>query len=276
VAEVTRQLPAQAPPPPPSGAGEFTQLFQSPAASPVAEVTRQLPARMVQASESKAPPEPARPAQGPPATPPPAGEFTRMFQSADVGPPATPPRAPSPAPGEFTSIFNAAPAPVSQQAQSEANRMFTPPGGPSNPVPFATPAANPLGQPAPGSTSPFAAHLPAGSGASFGAKPPSVQDDYAKLFGPGTAPAPPPAAGGGFGATSAFNVPQPFAQGAPAQSGPSEYTRMIARPEAADIPPPPAPQPQAPAAPKRPVWLFVILGVVLVGLLIGLIVTLLR
>lgn len=180
-------------------------------------------------------------------------------------------------------MFNAAPAPVSQQAQGEANRMFQPAAGNEHQVPFAAPSANALGQPAPVSQSPFAAHLPVNPavnpGPGFGpAKPPSVQDDYAKLFGGGPAPAQAPTggAGGSFGATNAFPVPQ-YGQSAPAQAGPSEYTRMFARPDAPAVPAPaPAPVAAPVAAPKRPVWLFVLLGVIFAGLLIGLAVTLLK
>jgi len=308
--------PPPAPPPPAGAPGEFTQMFQTAPHQPFGEP----PARP--STQRGTPPGVTPPA------PPPPGEFTRMFASPTkpIGenpsfgtppPPAPPPHQEA---GEFTRMFSSPSAgsfpkqqlPVAAPQQSPLSQPnpFAPPTSPlpqsmipPNPggaSPFAQ-SGTPFGAPPPGPpSSPFGPTPPAQPG--VGAIPqrpyaapaqPSVQDEYAKLFGGGAptartdqfqqppTPAPPqPFQGGGFSsATQSFQSPQMGAPSVPQQAGPSEYTRMFSAPKDLQAPAAPSAVPQPipiAAAKKSPKWPLFVAGGIFLLLLIGLVVTLIR
>jgi hypothetical protein len=83
-------------PAPHGSAGQFTRIFESPASAPTQQ-----------------PPRLNAPATPPPAYVPPAGEFTRVFGGPSEGILVPPPAEtlPQAAPGEYTRMFSAQPAP---------------------------------------------------------------------------------------------------------------------------------------------------------------------
>ena len=207
-----------APPPPSAGAGEFTRMFQAPAAAaqPGAPV----------------PPAPPRPQQ--------AGEFTRMFQAPSGAAPAPAP-APAPPPaesGEFTRFFK---SPLEPKPLKE-----TGPGTGSSGDPFA-------GRPLPPSSSkPLDA--PGEFTRMFGKD--DIPGRKTPAAPPGPPMSPPPSMGSVTQAFAAPAQPQPGPlPGVPPPdmqaSGPSEYTRLFKAPAAVPEPAPVAPQAAAAPAPPK-------------------------
>ncbi|MCS7026866.1 MAG: hypothetical protein NZV14_18875 [Bryobacteraceae bacterium] len=280
-------------PPTTTPPGEFTRLFQTPAAPP--------------SSVSGSQPPPAQP----------AGEFTRMFQSPPAAPmgeplfPGATTPAPSSAPGGFPPAAPKQPLPIASPPASVfggptlGQPTLPPPpvafgqhGAPAGPAPqpphpWSAPAATPpLGQPffgMPGTTSAPLAAPPASpfQPGPVGAIPqrpypgpttPSVQDEYSKLFGPGDRPAasaPPPAPPPLFtaspfaSATQSFAVPESQPIASRPEAGPSEYTRLIQRPADSLKPPAAAPAPKpAPAAKPQPKWPLIVFGVLFLILIV--------
>lgn len=266
--------PAAAPEP-----GGFTAIFQTPASAPPppAPEPKSEPGgftAIFQTQPSMAAPPPA-PAAAPPKDP---GEFTRMFQAPAPpkeestlripavqktpapapAPQPPPPPVSSPSPGEFTAIFNAAPPPVSHQAESEHARLFEPAKDTPS---FLRDAAS-------------------------ASKPPTPPvNEYDRLFGGGSGSSSAPPAhisSPAFGATNTFATQQPSS--APASSGgPSEFTRLIntaptmpSAPAAAPAAPAAAAANPAPAAKAKSIWPMVLLGVLLVAIIAGLVITLTR
>jgi hypothetical protein len=267
----TEVLPAAAPPPAPKSTGDAgltaTRTMEVPAVA-----FRRPPAPPDPAPPAPPPPQAVapQPAQTPAADP---GEFTRMFQShtpprsAPVAPPA--PRAEkvdkAGGPGEFTRMFEAprsvplpneqwaAPAPkpakeapfldmfgaqtpiadAPQEAgdQGDFTRFFGKPR-----AGHAPPAAPPRMPDPPGVASPFPAPSPMAARPPIGQSTPEA-GGFTQMISRGSyrADAPPPAAapGGMSGATGVFSTP-PASQEPAVPEGPSEYTRMMARPAAAE------------------------------------------
>ena len=216
------QPPAAAPPQAKREAGEFTRMFQTPAAP------------------APAPPQASPPQALPQQTRQEAGEFTRMFQ-APAAPAPAPPSTPSPA-------VQQAPQVQAQKEAGEFTRMFQAPGVPASPAAPAAPAPPPAGSKSgPGDfTRFFETPSPAGpmphSPAVQQPLTPQVPgssghnrvSEFTRTFGKGELdlpPAPPPAA-------------------LPTKKEPGEFTRMFPSP-GASAPPPVAP-PQAAARPEPP------------------------
>ena len=278
------QPPAAVPPPQAKPeAGEFTRMFQSPVAMPVATPSALAPPPLPPstAPQAQAPPAASAPlaAPAPPATTPPpaakeAGEFTRMFQ-APAGYGATPasaapaplaaPAATKSGPGDFTRFFQS-PSPAGPMPQSPAVQQPLAPqatGRPSfNPVSEFTrtfgkgtdaPAPPPVVAPQhePGEfTRMF--HSPVVAGSPAGAAVPPASAQLSSV--PQATPQPlTPAMGG---AARGFSIPTP-APAAPQAGGPGEYTRQFSAPaqltfgQTSGTPPAPtaAPSPQAFAPP---------------------------
>jgi len=253
-----------------SDPGEFTRMFQTPAASPDPVVKSMEPSefdRIFQTPAAKEPvgsftrtfevpvmkqPPAAAPPPSPPSTPQAQpGEFTRMFQVPAEPTPAAAPHPPSPqakqGPGEFTRMFQ---APV-EHRPSTPNP--TPQRPPSDDRPFITPDRTPRSPEPP----------KAGPG------------EFTRMFQTPAAPPPPPpttakpAAEGEF--TKFFQTPQqpatptahpaykdPFAKAAEpsaASRDAGEFTRMFGTPVVSANPMPhaqPPPMMQPPAPPPQP------------------------
>ena len=127
--------------------------------------------------------------------------------------PAPPPKREQP--GGFTDMFQQPRSPVTEEPkepEGEFSQFFK--NAPSGPLPPSTPPRNPAGFPA------------------FGppqvAPPASQPGGYTQLFTTGPAAPQPSAEPAGSGATGVFSTPTGPA--APSAAGPSEYTRMMARP----------------------------------------------
>ena len=244
--------PADAPivAPPPSG-GEFTRMFQTPAA-PLGEPTVNIPKAAPQQMQS--PPTPPPPPSG--------GEFTRMFQTpaAPLGEPTvnipkaaprqTQTAPPPPSGGEFTRVFQAAAPPLGEPAVN----------APTAPEP---PAAQPRPpQSAPGEFTRFF------QSASTTPVPPmpnktEAKGEFTRVFGGSGRPEAPAAA-----STRLFESPPPPGEGLrpekPEVSRPSppkafgtpagEFTRVFGGASMETLPPakstpPAAENPAPPAAP---------------------------
>jgi hypothetical protein len=218
------KAPTAVPPPAPapagstSEAGEFTRLFQAPAAS------NSLPPEPAAAPDWGTAPKPPASGQG--------GEFTQLFHASPEAPSAMPESPPSPgagssAPGQFTSLFQ---TPESGEPGSSFAAAPPPPSEPSFTAPLPPPPKRPPGE--------FTRLYGEG------------QEHGSPLF---QAPAPPPPLQP-QGATGVFSQPAARPQPAPASTGPGEYTRLFGAPAAPGSPdagtaPPPAGQPSAPQYP---------------------------
>jgi hypothetical protein len=283
------QPPAAVPPPQAKPEpGDFTRMFQSPAASPVvipaappsaiAPVPQPPAAPQTQPPPTQPPPlapqaqtspvshaplaAPAPPIKTPPPAAKEAGEFTRMFQSP-AGHGATPvPAAPAPSatksgPGEFTRFFET-PSPAGPMPQSPAvQQPLTPASG--------RPNFNPVSE----FTRTF------GKGNDAPAPPPAVAPqqepgEFTRMFhspvGAGSPTAHPPSSAHQAvpqtpsspmgGAPRGFSIPTP-APPAQQPTGPGEYTRQFSAPaqltfgQTSATPPAPlaTPSPQAFAPP---------------------------
>jgi hypothetical protein len=227
-----RDIASQAAP----GAGEFTRMFQTPAAS-IAEP----PAGPVA-------PEP----QGPAARAQQPGEFTRLFQAAAPPAPAVKPPGQAP-PGEFTRIFGGGasepqPPPRRSEPGEFTRRFSAPPPSPAS------------GDPPPGAAPPRAFHPPPG--------------EFTRIFGDrGEASAPfspaAPVEAAPPGPISAAVAEAPASPGeytrmfsAPASAPPPAPVPPAAPVVAA---PPPVAVPGAPvAAPPIPKLTMALLGVIVV------------
>jgi hypothetical protein len=225
--ETVLQPPPPAPKAPPPAApvlanepthqpGEFTRMFQAPAA-PVKSPAAPPPAGIVSVA-------PAAPAKKEP------GEFTRMFQA-----PAAPPPPPSPAspsgPSDFERFFET-PAPAGPMPQSPAvQQPLTPqaPGGSGHnkageftrmfgKAGMAAPPAAPAAPPSPQEPGEFTRMFQA----------PAVPMTQPGVTTP-AAPSPPPVSGPApnFSAPAPSPVPPPAV---PKASGPGEYTRQFSAP----------------------------------------------
>lgn len=239
--EVSAVKPAA--PPPAAGPGEFTRMFQVPAAAPVPAAppsqddlsvtkTTQIPVIPAVSAPPVPPPAPPPPTAPPPPVTTAPGEFTQMFLTmphpatpsqvtpiaAAVAPAALPP---VPAPGEFTQMFQTAapaPAPTPSTVTPILNRGTMPP----------TPA------PAP---------------------PAAAPGDFTNIFKTGLAPAqqptpqPPPAAGPGeFTRIFQASTVRPTGEAPPVQqqpppppppdSGPGEFTKFFQTPVESPAPRP--------------------------------------
>jgi len=222
---------AAAPVPPQAEPGEFTRMFQSPAASAPAS-------------------SPATP-QAPTAAKPEAGEFTQMFQAPKASPPQ-----PAKEPGEFTRMFQAAPGPASpaqpavgaKSGPGDFTGLFE--TSPAGPMPHSPAVQQPLSPQAPGSSG---SNRVGEFTRTFGkvdfeapASPPPAAPaqqepgEFTRMFhSPGvatpprltSASAPAPLLGNtpaGGGAMQGFSPPAPPM--APQPSGPGEYTRQFSAP----------------------------------------------
>lgn len=241
--------PLAAPPPPQakSEPGEFTRMFQSPVATPIAQPSASAPTPLVSPAAVPMPVAPAPSAKTPPPGAKEPGEFTRMFQApAGYAKPAPAAPAPSAAPaatksgpGEFTRFFQT-PSPAGPMPQSPAVQQPLAPqatGRPSfNPVseftrtfgkgtdaPAPPPPVAPQQEPGEFTRmfhSPVAAGSPAGTAGPPASQPPSSAPP------PPAAPPLSPAMGG---ATRGFSIPTP-APAVPQATGPGEYTRQFSAP----------------------------------------------
>ncbi|HYP14020.1 MAG TPA: hypothetical protein VEQ63_08860, partial [Bryobacteraceae bacterium] len=218
--------PQFAPPPaapPPTEPGEFTRMFQAPAAPPQVPLQGAHPHQQFQ---------PLAPAHVPPAQSQP-GEFTRMFQAPNITPTGSP---------QQTQF---APSPPPSSGPGEFTRYFEPPAHPQGSV--AHPAyQNPLGT---GSAPPAPANAPGEFTRMFGIPPasPPIGGSLAPM------PPPPPAQGTAGEFTRMFQAPtqQPSAPVAPPASVPTPSLLTSKQPEA---------QLRRPAKQRNLIPLLIVLG----------------
>ncbi len=295
--------PPPAPPPsePARPLGEFTQAFEArraappsvPAAEPYSDSAGEFTMAFGSSPFASTPPGSVPPA--PVVNSEPSGEFTKAFTTPAFSP-AAPAARPGPEPGEVTGLFGLPPGhqPPASKEPGEFTSAFSTPALSKTP-PAAMPPRDPVYLPPQASAPqpseedtlrmfaaikpPSAAPLPssapplAGLGESAPALPPP-------LFGGEAAsreasPFSSSVAGGdALQATRGFAVPSGAPRaGVPQPAAAGEYTRVYGNSPV----PPPVPAAAAPAASSRkPVWIPVVLGVLIVLLLAGLIVTLLR
>ncbi len=236
--EVSAVKPAA--PPPAAGPGEFTRMFQVPAAAPVLAV----PSSQGDLSVTKSMLIPVIPTVSAPPVPPPAppplatlpgefqamprqttpsqvmpipnapapGEFTQMFQTAATPSAVTPivnKDTIPPAPGDFTNIFKTGLAPAQQPPPAAGPGEFT--------KIFHTSAVRPVGEAPPLQQQPPPSPPP---------PPGSAPGEFTKFFQTpveSPAPRPHPALNDPFGKSA----PPPTA---PQSGGPGEFTQMFGVP----------------------------------------------
>lgn len=237
--------------------GEFTRMFQAPAAAAPGPPALSSPAGSLPASSVSTP---SSSASATPVTPPAAagdkaqepGEFTRMFQApAQAAAQPAPGQAKKPeGPGEFTRFFEAR-SPSSPGSRNPAGPSAAPTGAsPSKPgefTQFFEAQAHPAGMnPLPGNVPPMPATPLA-----------PKQGEFTKVFGAGEmrtlspTPVPPPAAPPAprqpAAPTGIFASPKSTSP-APASQGPGEYTRQFSAAPALTL----GQAPQETSAPRPP------------------------
>ncbi|HWQ53730.1 MAG TPA: hypothetical protein VN442_08595, partial [Bryobacteraceae bacterium] len=252
IGEKPAQKPASSPAPPSQpkpaapGVGEFTWMFQSPAAGESQPAAQ--PGEITRTMQRPAPPPPPESARTAPSAVPletapqplVPGTGGMLQQDDSIPPPSTEPETPAPAAGEFTRMFQ---APLASKPEAAPTTQAPAPPPPPAPEP-AAPTAGEFTRMFQAPVAPKATAAPA-----IQVPPPPVPQPATGEFTPMfQAPVAPKAT-----AAPAVQVPPPPVPQAAAPTA-GEFTRMFqppvaSKPEAAPAtqaappPPPPAPEP---------------------------------